>query len=200
MTSLYAPDHFSIDEGEAWQALCDYPFAMLVTGGDGLKVSHIPVLPRETTLAFHLARANPQCNDLAAGAETLLVFQGPHSYISPTWYDSYPAVPSWNYLAVHAAGPVHEVGGDDLAGHVTALTDHFDQTGWQFDDQPDQYRQTMQRGIRGFQMTIESLTGKAKMNQNRTDDERAGAIRGLEATGDPDDAKVAQLIAKYSKN
>src|SRR5690349_18759207 len=107
---MYTPELFRIDETERLHSFLDqYPFATLISTHDGLQVSHLPFLraegPDGLVLLGHMARANPHWRSLQ-GREATVLFQGPHGYVSPSWYEEAQAVPTWNYAAVHATGLV----------------------------------------------------------------------------------------------
>jgi len=116
---VYLPPLFHETRREVLLAHIErYEFGLLVShGGDGLIASQAPFLVErrgeELLLQAHLARGNPQLADLAEGGEALAIFEGPHAYISPTWYQSGPAVPTWNYATVHAYGAARTI--DDAA-------------------------------------------------------------------------------------
>ena len=111
---MYLPDAFRLDDRATLLAQAEaYPFATVITQGEGgLAVSHLPLLvgAGSDLLRGHLARENPQLAHLAAGAEALAIFHGPHGYVSPSVYTEQPSVPTWNYLVVHARGRSRLVG------------------------------------------------------------------------------------------
>ena len=130
-----------------------------------------------------MARANPQWQDFAkladGGGEALVIFQGPHAYVSPNWYGPGAAVPTWNYVAVHAYGPPQIM--DDPA-RVRALLDRLvrvqetdSQTPWSMASQEDEYIERMMRGIVAFEIPVTRLEAKAKLSQNK---ELEGPPRG----------------------
>ncbi len=160
--------------------------------------THLPFLLHRTrgtkgTLIGHMARANPHRELL--GAESLVIFQGPHAYVSPSWYEDAPAVPTWNYIAVHAYGAPEIV--DDAAEvrAVLARLIEVHEAGrsapWQFESLPGDFIDGMVRGIVAFEIPIARLEGKWKLNQNRSAADRDGVIRALHAQGDP----MAQAVA-----
>ena len=160
-----------------------HPFVTLVTrGAGGLIASHVPVVLLRSggefgTIQLHLAKPNPQCDDLAAGNEALAIFQGPHAYISPTWYVTKAVVPTWNYVAVHAYGTPRAMDDDALHQHLNDLV-------------------KLRRAIVGFEIPIARLEGKWKLGQNRAREDRLGAIAGLRTTGGGDDAIIADLMTR----
>lgn len=172
-----------------------FSFATLVTVHDGRPfATHLPVLVEPEwgehgRLLAHLARANPQWMDFAPGVEALAIFQGPHAYISPSWYETHPSVPTWNYAVVHAYG-VPQVIEDDgqimeaLRRLVATHEDGFDEP-WTLERVPADYIGKMKRGIVTFEIPILRLEGKVKLSQNRSAGDRA---RVIEALGDrPED-------------
>lgn len=208
---MYRPPHFKEDRIEVLHGLIrDAPFATLVTlGGDGLIASHIPIELDPTpapygTLLGHVARANPQWRDVDAGCEALVIFAGPHAYVSPSWYPSKRkdgrVVPTWNYAVVHAYGPLRTFdGADRLLALVRALTNRQESRltePWSVDDAPEEFVGRMLKGIVGLEIPITRLEGKWKNSQNRSREDQAGARDGLRATGQPDAAPLADLISE----
>ena len=203
---MYVPKHFDVPD-DAWchALIARESFALLVsTGGDGAPfATHLPLLvDRERgphgTLVGHVARANPHARLLGEGRPTVAVFQGPHAYVSPGWYVVHPSVPTWNYVAVHASGRPALI---EEPARVKALLDRLVKTyeagraePWRFDSLAADYVDGMVRGIVAFEVPIERLEGKAKLSQNRGAEDRAGAIRALEATGEPLAVATAALM------
>lgn len=177
------------------------PFATLVTHAQrGLIASHVPVvlLPSRGpsgTLRLHLAKPNPQCDDLAAGAKALTIFQGPHGYISPTWYATTAAVPTWNYVAVHAHGTPRMMSEDELRDHLDALVAQHESNWTASAALPRDVFEKLRGAIVGFEIAIVHLEGKWKLGQNRTGADRHGAIKGLRASGSADAATLADWMA-----
>jgi len=180
-----------------------YNFGMLVSHGtDGLVASHIPFLVErrgeELHLLGHLARPNPQVEDLRHSGEVLAIFSGPHAYVSPSWYAAGPAVPTWNYADVHAYGTVRAIeDGDWLRRLVRRLSDHHEAgnpTPWLMQDLPEPYLQGMLKGIVGLDIAVSRLEGKFKLSQNRPAVDRPRVIAALERHGDNDALGVAALM------
>lgn len=183
--------------------------ATLVTATDqGMIGTPLPLFldPAEGehgVLYGHVARANPQWKAAPIG-EALAIFMGPDAYVTPSWYatkrESGKVVPTWNYVTVHAYGPVEFF--DDaerLRAVVTRLTDLHEASRaerWKVSDAPEEFVQAQLRGIVGLRMPVTRLEGKRKMSQNRNAEDRAGVIEGLAASENPTDREVATLIPK----
>lgn len=172
-----------------------HPFGLLVTAAGGLDASPIPfVVTREgdgLLLAGHLAAGNPQCARIAAGDAALAIFGGPHAYISPSWYRTQPAVPTWDYAAVHVHGALEPVTEDGaMRAMLRALSAH-DPTFAQ-EALPVDYMAGMMRGIRAFRLRSSRIEAQWKMSQNRSIADRESVIAALRAQGGAD---VADLIA-----
>jgi transcriptional regulator len=178
-------------------------FGMLVTqASQGLIASQIPFLVEQRDgrllLLGHLARANPQLEDLDGAAEALAVFAGPHAYISPSWYQAGPSVPTWNYATVHAYGPARRIEDAEwLRDLVRRLSDRHEAreaAPWRMQDLPEPYVQSMLKGIVGIEIAVARLEGKFKLSQNRPAADRPRIVAALDARGDPESAAVADLM------
>ena len=176
----------------------DNPFGLLTTHGpEGLDASHIPFAVERDgdtlMLTGHLAAANAQCGAIAAGVAALAVFSGPHAYISPSWYVTRPAVPTWDYAAAHVHGVLEPMAEDaDMATSLHALATH-DPAQFDVDALEDKYRQMMFKGIRAFRLRATRVEAQWKMSQNRSIADRQSVIAALRPEGR--DA-VADLIAE----
>ncbi|HGM5582478.1 TPA: FMN-binding negative transcriptional regulator [Pseudomonas putida] len=200
-----AKPHQEHDLQRLHQQMLQTRLATLVSHGEhGLLATHLPVLvdTREGeygTVYGHLARANRQWQDLAQGSEALLVFQGPDAYVSPGYYpsklDNPKVVPTWNYVAVHAHGPVeviHEAG--TLLEIVSRLTDRHEQDRaepWKVADAPADYIDGMLRAIVGIRLSISRIQGARKLSQNRSAEDVQGVRKGLAGSADPLDNQLA---------
>jgi transcriptional regulator len=206
---VYLPPAFTEARPEVLIAHLErYDFALLVSHGPtGLVASHIPFLVDrdgdELHLIGHLARPNPQVADLAelsraGGGEVLTIFSGPHAYISPGWYASGPAVPTWNYVDVHAYGTLRLIEDDDwLRPLLRRLSDRHEARSvepWRVQDLPDAYMTGMLKGIIGLDIAVTRLEGKYKLSQNRPAADRPRIAAALEAGGDADAAAIARLM------
>ncbi len=192
---MYVPDHFREDRPEVLhEAMRRIGFATLVT--HDLDANHLPMLLEGNVLVGHVARANPVWK--AGEGAALAIFLGPHAYVSPNWYPSKAetgkAVPTWNYITVHARGTIRWVQDPDwLRAHVTALSQAHESgraEPWTVSDAPAGYIDTMLRGIVGFELAIETLEGKYKLSQNRDAADRAGVSEAFEREGRDDIARL----------
>ncbi|WP_028535710.1 FMN-binding negative transcriptional regulator [Paludibacterium yongneupense] len=208
---MYCPSLFRESRLPSLHALMRaHPLAMMITAGDeGLMANLLPFTLCETggygTLRAHIAKGNTQLKALAAGSEVLVVFQGPESYIPPSWYPSKArhgkVVPTWNYAVVQARGTPRLI--DDavwLRAQVEALT--ASQEGarpepWQVSDAPDTYVATLMHGIVGLEIPISRLEGKSKLSQNRNEEDRQGVQDGLRREGVNDE--MVRMLARLPK-
>ncbi len=200
---MYTPAYFRVTDRAILHGLMDrFSFATLVTTHDGGPIAtHLPFLvyPDRSghgTLIGHMARANEQWHDFARSDEALVIFQGPHAYISPSWYEEQLTVPTWNYAVVHAYGVPRVI--DDEARVLDALRALVDKDEAGFDepwpmDLPDEYVRKMVRGIVAFEVPISRLEGKFKLSQNRSARDREGVVAALAASGNAIDHELAAL-------
>ncbi|HTB95883.1 MAG TPA: FMN-binding negative transcriptional regulator [Terracidiphilus sp.] len=162
--------------------------------------THLPLVIKDEgehgIIEGHFAKANPHWRALA-GRETLVVFSGPHSYVSPTLYAEELSVPTWNYIAIHAKGPLSLLEGDEdkdallkdlIAQHEPPYAD-------QWRSLPEGFRRTMLAGIVGFRIPITHIEGKFKISQNRPEIDRRH-VRAAHAVGTPDQQSLAAWMAR----
>ena len=185
-----------------------HPLASLVTmGASGLFATHLPVvLHREdeqhAVLRGHMSRANPQWREHNPAVPALAIFSGPEHYITPNWYPAKAAtgkvVPTWNYVVVHAYGPLRII--EDpawLLTHLNSLTDTHEASSapaWSVSDAPAEYIESMTKGIVGIEIAIERLEGKWKVSQNHNERTRASVAEGLEALGTGQSIAMKALV------
>jgi transcriptional regulator len=201
---VYLPPAFTEARPEVLVAHIErHDFGLLVShGAGGLVASHIPFLVErhgeELHLLGHLARPNPQVQDLSVSREVLAIFSGPHAYISPSWYAAGPSVPTWNYVDVHAYGKMQLVEDDDwLRRLLRRLSDRHEAGNpapWRMQDLPEAYLAGMLKGIIGLDITVVRLEGKFKLSQNRPAVDRPRVIAALERCSDDDALGVAALM------
>lgn len=205
---MYTPPAFRDDDPASIRAaIRTARLANFVTATtEGLMATPLPLHLDETegehgVLYGHLARANPQWR-LPVTGDGLAIFMGPDAYVTPSWYatkqETGKVVPTWNYVTVHASGPVEFFDDPErLLAVVTRLTDLHEverPSPWAVSDAPAEFVQAQLRGIVGLRMPIHRLEGKRKMSQNRTAADRANVAAGLSASPSPADRQAALLI------
>jgi transcriptional regulator len=204
---MYSPKFNQVhDRDLLFEAMRTYSFATLFgpasgeLSGAGAAATHLPLVVKDEgehgLLQGHFAKANPHWQALA-GRETLVVFAGPHSYVSPTLYTQPLSVPTWNYIAIHACGTLSLVEDDPgkealladlIAAHEPAFMDR-----WRA--MPDGFRRTMLAGIIGFRIPIARIEGKFKLSQNRAAEERRN-VREAQSAGSDDQQALARWMER----
>ena len=208
---MYTPAFNRInDRSLLLEAMQAYSFAILF-GPDaqgGPTATHLPLVVHDEgehgTLEGHFALANPHWKSLA-GRETLVVFPGPHSYVSPTLYANPKSVPTWNYIAIHATGVleiIEDDPGDPAATHArkdTLLKNliqvHEPAYADRWNELPIGYRISMTSGIVGFRIPIHKIEGKFKLSQNRPEEDRV-SVQAAQAAGTPDEQTLAAWMER----
>jgi transcriptional regulator len=205
---MYLPEAFREDRLEILHGLIRaHPLATLITAGpSGLMANLVPFIlsdgGEKGILRAHIAKANDQVEALRSRADTLVVFHGPESYITPSWYPSKRehgrVVPTWNYVVVQVRGTPRVI--DDahwLRAQIEALTSAQEgrrSAPWKVTDAPEQFIAGQLRAIIGVEIPIESIEGKWKVSQNRSLADRQGVEEGLQREGS--DEEMARLVAQ----
>ncbi len=204
---MYVPDLFKLeDPRRIAEVLEHFNFALLVTAVEGGApvATHLPFMfdaargPKGTLVA-HMARANPHWRDFAAltaaGGAALVAFSGPHRYISPSWYGPGDAVPTWNYVAVHAYGAPRLIEDPDavrvMLDRLVAVHEAGAPKSWSLAGQDEGFLARMQRGIVAFEIPIDRLEAKAKLSQNKEPPVRQRISAALRGGGDGEAAALA---------
>ena len=200
---VYLPPAFTETREEVLVAHIErHDFGLLVTQGSvGLIASQIPFVAERRGgtlyLQAHIARPNPQADHLDGG-EALVIFSGPHAYVSPGWYEAGPAVPTWNYASVHAYGPARRIDDPvwlrDLVRRLSERHEAREPAPWSMEGLPEVYVQSMLNGIVGIEIAVSRLDGKFKLSQNRPAADRPRIIAALERRADPESQAVAHLM------
>jgi transcriptional regulator len=188
---IYLPSNFSVaDRTTQIGVMRAFPFATLVSIADVVPLfSHVPlvVLERGDALALmgHVAIANPHWRSWQREHPVTAVFHGPNGYVSPRLYNVREAVPTWNYIAVHAQGRLTAI--EDSEGKervLKALIDMHDAPyRAQWDELTEEFREKMKRGIVAFEIAVDRVDGKFKLSQNRPPQDRASVLRAMETGG-----------------
>jgi transcriptional regulator len=188
--SLYIPKPQLVEDRRFLHDFMDeFAFIDLVTVRPSLRITHIPVwLDREAgaygTIHGHISRQNPQSATFDGKQTGVVVFHGPHGYISPTWYaKTGNVVPTWNFAVVHATGKLRPVAGkkelNDLLAKLIAKFEKYEGTGYDFAKIDDGYKYGLMGGIIGFELEIELLEGKFKLGQDRSAEDRQSLLKKL---------------------
>jgi len=203
---MYVPGSFAEKDLTALhQLIRRNAFATLVTVGDDSApvASHVPFLldaerGANGTLLGHLARANPQWRSFGQD-EVLVIFQGPHAYVSPTWYAGGDNVPTWNYAVAHAYGrPRLLEEAEAVRGVIERLVEVYEggrSPAWSTRSVPAEFVERLLGAIVAFEIPIGRLEGKFKFNQNKSAADRAGVVSALRAEGGALEAELADLMA-----
>lgn len=209
---MYVPKYYEETEISVLHALIRaQPLGTWVTHSDGeLIANHIPFLidpsrGTQGTLIGHVARANPAWQSFSKTINSVVAFQGPQTYITPSWYPSKhahgKAVPTWNYAVVHAHGIPRAIEDRDwLLQHVNQLTDvhESDQAlPWKVSDAPREFTEKLLQEIVGIEIPIAKLVGKWKVSQNRPASDKLGVVAGLIARDDTQSKEMASLVSQH---
>jgi transcriptional regulator len=203
---MYIPSSFAeTDLTTLHTFMQTHNFAALVTQHEGaMTATHLPLMLDASrgacgTLIGHLARANRQWQHFTSGQEVFVMFQGAHTYISPSWYGEHPSVPTWNYAVVHAYGTARIIDApDDARVILQALVDHHEAG---FPEPwpmllPDDYMEKMLRALVCFEITITRLEGKFKLSQNRSEGDQQRVLDALSRSSYAPDNEVAVLMQR----
>ncbi|MEP6833959.1 MAG: FMN-binding negative transcriptional regulator [Gemmatimonas sp.] len=206
---MYIPTYFREDDRETLLAFMRaHSFATVVSIVNGIPfATHIPIgveLRGETVvLTGHVSKANEHVRAFAPESSTpsLIIFSGPHAYVSPSLYEARESVPTWNYIAVHAVGVLEAVRFADAPHTIemmldTMITQHDAAYGEQWHSLPDKYREGMMRGVVGFEMPVQQLEGKYKLSQNRSAHDQE-TVKGMLEHSDDESARA---IAEAMRN
>ncbi|HEY1766608.1 MAG TPA: FMN-binding negative transcriptional regulator [Terracidiphilus sp.] len=207
---MYTPKFNQVaDRATLIEAMRAYSFAILFGAAAdedaGAQATHLPLVVKDEgphgsdniVLEGHFARANRHWQALA-GRETLVVFPGPHSYVSPSLYEEQLSVPTWNYIAIHAYGtllPVEDPTGKEalLAGLIAAHEPAYLEK-WQA--MPEGYRSSLLAGIVGFRIPVARIEGKFKLSQSRSETDRR-TVQSAHAAGGDDQRALAAWMARF---
>lgn len=203
---MYLPKHFEVSEEDTAALLRKGGFGHLVTPAPdgGMEVTSLPLLydADRHSLVGHMSRPNPHWR-CTAEAESVVIIPGVDAYVTPEYYPSkqrtHKVVPTWNYQVLNIFGQLRAHDDRDwLLDHVTELTDHHESTRatpWKVTDAPEKFIAAQLRGIVGIELSITRVVAKAKLNQNRTAEDRTGVIRGLEQGTRPEQETAAHMVA-----
>lgn len=199
---MYTPSAFAeADLSRLHDFIESHSFGVLISTTRELTASHLPFLLERQSgtcgkLIGHMARANPQWQQ-DDGSAVLVVFAGPHAYVSPSWYEARDVVPTWNYVAVHVSGTFRRI---DEPAAVTRIVrdtvDRYEQARprpWSLDGSPG-FVDRLVRMVVGFEIQITRIEGAWKLSQNHTVERRERVVRGLRESADSGAQAVAGLM------
>jgi transcriptional regulator len=200
---MYIPQAFHVTDPHILHEFIEsHSFATLISTAEGKPfATHLPLLFDRTrsaqgALLGHVARANPQWRAFDGRQEALAIFQGPHAYVSPSWYATSPAVPTWNYTAVHVYGVPRVIDDEqafsDLLDRLIAIYEAGMPKPWP-GILPADFRANLMKGIVGFVMDIERIEGKFKLSQNRSREDQRRVVERLWASPDPVERALGEL-------
>jgi transcriptional regulator len=205
---MYVPASFAVDDlQQIWQFVEQHSFATLVTNHDRESVAtHLPLLLDRSAgdrgrLTGHFAKANSH-SEWSRHQMALVIFAGPHAYISPTWYAEPRVVPTWNYIAVHAYGVIKPIEDRQrLLAIVEQMVQTYEQTfpvPWQLASQDPHYIDQLLNAITGFEIDVEHWEGKWKLNQNHSQLRRDRVIEALRQQDNDDAREIASWMSQLS--
>ena len=202
---MYTPENFKVSDLQTMYADMErWNFATLITpDAEGeLQVTHLPLLLKRDAgslgvLAGHMAKANAHWQAFNTERESLAIFHGPHAYISPRWYRTDQAVPTWNYAVVHAFGRPRLVQGtESMQAHLMQLIQVHEGTGpesWGPEKLAQETYAALLKAIVCFEMPILRTEGKAKLGQNRSRRDIVGLVEGLQTTDRAANHELAEI-------
>ncbi|HZI26008.1 MAG TPA: FMN-binding negative transcriptional regulator [Chryseolinea sp.] len=189
------------DDSEIKEFIKQNSFGILIThSSEKIIATHIPLefSPDGSKLLGHISKANPQWKNFEADSDVLVIFSGPHAYISSSWYD-HENVPTWNYIAAHVYGKIHIIEGDELYQALKHLVTRYETSSSNpisMDTMsPDYVRKSMQ-GLVGFEINITSIEAAYKLSQNRDQKNHTQIIHELEKRNDPGSRQIASEMKK----
>jgi transcriptional regulator len=202
---MYIPSHFQIeDEKIHFDIIGKYSFATLFSHHHGVPfATHLPLIMDKDNkcLYGHFARPNPQWQDIK-DQNVLAIFQGPHCYISPSWYETNTAVPTWNYVSVHVYGQVEFIDAEELMNSLHDMVLKYEEpnSSYKLDQVDSSFIEGMTKGVVGFKIKIDKIEGKAKLSQNHPINRQELVIQRLEQSPSEDDRKIASLMKESLSN
>jgi transcriptional regulator len=204
---MYVPKHFQENSWpEIRKVIDENSFATVVSCNAGVPVAtHAPlrlIEPASGTFVLqgHMARANPHWRVLEGEQKALVIFAGPHSYVSPRWY-KHVNVPTWNYIAVHVYGKPRLVNDSEemhalMKGLVNRYEGHVEaERRYTMEGLPPAYLESQLRGIVGFEISVDEVQASFKLSQNRNQQDHDNVIAELRKSDDQGSQQIAQAMS-----
>ncbi|MCW7505364.1 FMN-binding negative transcriptional regulator [Leptospira paudalimensis] len=195
---MYIPEHFRMESSSILDFVIDNAFGILISNVDGkMEATHLPLLISEDQryLIGHFAKPNPQKHSL--NQEVLCIFPGPHTYISPSWYETNRSVPTWNYTAVHIKGILtYMEDPSEIQNSLKTLVQTFESndSSYNLGEVEKDYLIGLQKGIVPFRIQITEMEGKQKLSQNHSIERRLRVIENLERKPGDNEKAIAKLM------
>ncbi|MGE7695719.1 FMN-binding negative transcriptional regulator [Lysinibacillus sp. NPDC094177] len=202
---MYIPTAFKMkDISEMIAVIQENSFATLFSTHEGIPfATHLPLLLNDTKdcLIGHFAKGNPQWKDIE-NQKVLAIFHGPHCYISPSWYETNQAVPTWNYVAVHVYGEIELIEhNDELMKSFNIMIEKYehDNSTYSLTQVDEQLVNNLNKGVQGFKLKISSMEGKKKLSQNHSNERQQLVIQKLEGIEHSNEQQIACLMKQNIK-
>ena len=195
---MYTPRNMEMSDMQSISAfISDFGFGTLIS--QDLEATRLPLMfdtseNENGCIIGHMARANPQWKGLS-GKRVSVLFNGPHSYISPTWYASKPAVPTWNYASVHCFGTFHELNADETLKAIYSLVHKYEPE--LLDNSalmPQEYIQQLLKAVVGFKVVVTEIHGKEKLGQHKKSEDQFGVYKALLGSQNNDSLQLANYM------
>jgi transcriptional regulator len=203
---MYIPKYFNIsDENMIFNLIEENSFATLISQHNGEPyASHLPLVLNKIERAMygHFARANGQWKDIPK-QKVLVIFQGPHSYISPSWYETKNAVPTWNYVAAHIYGEMEILDSEaEVFESLCQMVKKYEKptSSYRLEEVETSYVEGLSKGIVGFKINITRMEGKAKLSQNHSIERQELVIQQLERASGENNKNIANLMKANIKS
>ena len=196
---MHIPDKWNMGSlDKIHQFISEFGFATIIS--NDLEASHLPLIsfPNEGSngvLYGHFSKTNSHFKSIN-NSKVLVIFSGPHAYISPTSYDKKPAVPTWNYSAVHVSGIIEFTDDETTSSMLEALVSKYEPQLQSNNVIPDEFKDKLSKGITGFKITISQLEGKEKLGQHRSIEDQLGVTATLAKSVKTDEIE----LLKYMKS
>lgn len=203
---MYIPKSFQIkDIGKIHDFMESYSFVTLISYNTQTpKITHLPVLLNKSkgaygTLRGHMTLANNHLEEFTGLTKALCIFNGPHAYISHTWYKTSLAVPTWNYAVVHAYGCPKIISQEELFEDLDKMMEYFEGSNGSEKQISKDYKSNLLNHIKGFSMEIEQIEAKFKLGQNRSVEDQMGMMEGLEKNNSIEAKAFLEFIRSQSE-
>lgn len=205
---MFIPKYFQVNDiEEVLSFMREHSFVTIVTTKKGKPIAtHVPVqLVKEGAdyyMTGHVAYGNPQWRTFEASEHVLVMFQGPHAYISSSWY-GHENVPTWNYQAVHVYGQATILSDEELQQDLSRLLEKYEGHRAQpvlWETLSPELLASQLKGIVGFKIKVEEIEAAYKLSQNRNAADYARIVEQLREDGQPDSQKMGEVMERFDRN